>query len=130
MNVIVERVRREVRRGAVVPKPASTRDYVVKGWGRRRGEDALIYRIPNRRNPGHSYEKGITESEFEEAYRHLRKDGAISRKWFDRNMQACAKEGSCNFTTIGGIFELLGIAIYERGSYVATARIRIRMALP
>ncbi len=118
--MIVERIRREVHQGAVVPKPASTRDYVVKGWGRRRGEDALIYRIPNRRNPGRSYEKGITESEFEEAYRHLRKDGAISRKWFDRKLQACAKEGGCNFTTLGGIFELLGITIYTRGMYVAT----------
>ncbi len=120
MNMIVERVRREVHQGAIVPKPVSTREYVVKGWGRRRGEDALIYLIPNRTNPGHSYQKGIAESELEKAYQHLREDGEISRKWFDRNMQACAKEGSCNFTTLGGIFELLGIALYERGRYVAT----------
>jgi hypothetical protein len=29
-------------------------------------------------------------------------------------MTACHREGTCNFTTIGGIFELLKYAVYER----------------
>jgi hypothetical protein len=36
-------------------------------------------------------------------------------------MTACAKEGGCNFTTIGGVFEVLGYAKYERGMYVTAA---------
>ena len=35
-------------------------------------------------------------------------------------MTPCAKEGYCNFTTIGGLFELLGHATYEQGRYRAT----------
>ena len=30
----------------------------------------------------------------------------------------CRKEGGCNFTTIGGVFELLGVAVFShRGCY-------------
>jgi hypothetical protein len=43
--------------------------------------------------------------------------GDFSRSWFEQSMPACAKEGGCNFTTIGGIFELLGYAVYDRGTY-------------
>ncbi len=119
--MIVERIRREVRPGAVVPKPETARDYIVKGWGRRRGEDALIYLIPNLTDPKNPYEKGITISEWEQAHRQLQENGEISRQWFNRNMPACAKEGGCNFTTIGGVFELLGIVTYQRGRYLIKA---------
>jgi hypothetical protein len=38
--------------------------------------------------------------------------------WFDHSMTVCAKEGGCNFTTMGGIFVLLGYAKYsDRGVY-------------
>lgn len=34
-------------------------------------------------------------------------------------MSVCNNDGTCNFTTIGGIFVLLKYAVYERGLYRA-----------
>jgi hypothetical protein len=117
--MIAERILESVSLGTVIPKPEAKVNFVVKGWGRRRGERALVYSIPNHRNPENPYEKGITESEFERAYEELRSSGKLTRDWFNKNLTACAKEGSCNYTTIGGIFELLGEATYStRGLYV------------
>ncbi|MDT8322094.1 MAG: hypothetical protein RQ826_16385 [Xanthomonadales bacterium] len=72
----------------------------------------MIYRIPNHRNPNHPYEKGITVSEFEAAARQLDGTGELNQSWFQKSLPGCAREGSCNFTTLGGIFELLGRAEY------------------
>ncbi len=118
--MIVSRIRREIPLGTIIPKPGTNRKYTVKAWRRRRGEDALIYLIPNRNDPGNPYEKGITVSEWRQAYRRIQENGELSRQWFNDYMQPCAKEGSCNFTTIGGIFELLGYAAYHRGVYQRT----------
>jgi len=118
MNTIVEEIEREIKPGTIIPKPAARADFVVKRvWGVRRGENALIYTIPNHNTPTKPYRKGITESEWVHAFEHLTDAGDFSRSWFERSMPACAKEGGCNFTTIGGIFELLGHATYERGTY-------------
>lgn len=116
--MIVERIQQAVLSGAVIPKPEAKADFVVKAWGRRRSERALIYLIPNHGNPGRPHEKGITETEFELAYEELRSSGELTRTWFVKNLPGCAKEGSCNYTTLGGIFELLGEATYSsRGVY-------------
>jgi len=115
--VIVEQIRQEINSGMVIPKPDAKADFVIKGWGKRRGEDALIYYIPNHRNPNKPYQKGIAVSEWEQAFNELMETGSFSREWFNEHMEPCMKEGTCNFTTIGGIFELLGIARYERGDY-------------
>jgi hypothetical protein len=58
--MITENIRKSVCGEQVIPKPEAEADFVVKGWGRRRGEAALIYRIPNHRAPSKPYEKGIT----------------------------------------------------------------------
>lgn len=117
--MIVNKVRSFVLPGTVIPKPEAKGQFVVKGWGERRGETALIYSIPNHSNPLKPYHKGITESEFEKAYEVLVRRGEFTRQWFNDNLPACAQEGGCNFTTIGGIFQLLGVAKYaERGMYV------------
>ena len=116
--MIIEQIRRIAQPGTVIPKPDAKADFIVKGWGRRRGENSLIYFIPNHINPRSPYEKGITESEWEQAYQQIIKNGEFSRTWFNQNMKACDKEGGCNFTTIGGIFELLGIAYYEKPAYI------------
>lgn len=63
------------------------------------------------------YQKGITSSEWRLAHEQLARTGEFSRAWFNETMPACAKEGGCNFTTIGGIFQLLGEAEYQRGIY-------------
>jgi hypothetical protein len=110
----------ELHPGTAIPKPASRGAFTVKGLGMRRGEPALIYRIPNHRDPGRPYEKGITRSEFEQAYSELMTTGTFSSGWFRKNMEECAKHAPCNFTSLGGIFQLLGIAEYQRGTYVRT----------
>jgi hypothetical protein len=99
--------------GTVIPKPAARGSFRVKGAGTRRGEPALIYTIPNHRNRRRPYEKGITARELTVARRQLLEAGEFNRQWFIRRLPDCAAEGSCNFTTIGGLFELAGIARYE-----------------
>ena len=108
--------------GTVIPKPQARGDFIVKGWKRRRGERALIYTIPNHNTPTKPYSKGVTVSEWVQAFEHLIDAGDFSRSWFERSMSPCAKDGGCNFTTIGGIFELLGYATYDRGAYRITRR--------
>lgn len=99
--------------GAVIPKPHATAPFKMKGVGRRRGDDALIYFIPNHRDPSHPYQKGVTRSELEQARHELRHAGRITRNWFNRELRGAATEGGCNFTTIGGFFALIGIARYS-----------------
>ena len=83
----------------------------------------VIYTIPSHTNKNRPHEKGITESEFEQAFSHLRKTGELTRSWFNDHLAECANEGGCNFTTIGGLLELLGEAEYSsRGIYVTTQR--------
>ncbi len=44
--------------------------------------------------------------------------GELTHKWFKENLTKCAKEGSCNFTTLGGILEKIGVVKYvKRGMY-------------
>ena len=51
------------------------------------------------------------------------KTGEFSSQWFKRAMADYYKEGSCNFTIIGGVFVLLGNAGYlERGRYTRRDR--------
>ena len=106
-----------IRSGTVIPKPEPRGDYKVKGWGIRRGADALVYTIPSHTNPAKPYEKGISLPEWRQAFEQLNASGELTRAWFNAEMGTCAKEGGCNFTTIGGVFELLGYARYQRGSY-------------
>ena len=121
MHDVIDRIEKKATSGTVIPKPEARGDFVVKGWGKRRGERALIYTIPNHRNQAYPYEKGVNESEWIEAFDQLTTTGEFTRPWFERAMADCNKEGSCNLTTIGGIFELLGDAKYhERGAYRKT----------
>jgi hypothetical protein len=114
---IVKEVER-LRPGTIIPKPDAKGDFLVKRWGgARRGEPALIYTIPNWNKPDRPYEKCITASEWKSAFDRSMSAGAFSRQWFDVFMPECAREGGCNFTTIGGIFELLGYAVHETGEY-------------
>ncbi len=117
MTAIVTDLENALRPGTVIPKPNAQADFIVKGWGARRGQRALIYNIPNHKVPTKPYEKGITGSEWEQAFERLTTNGDFSRQWFNRFMPAWAKEGGCNFTTIGGVFVLLGHATYDHGVY-------------
>lgn len=116
MGSILDRVK-QIPTGTIIPKPEARAEFRVKGWGKRRGEPALVYFIPNRNDPRKPYQKGINLSEWEQAYRQLTLKGEFTREWFNSQMPKCAEEGDCNFTTIGGVFSLLGIAEYSRASY-------------
>lgn len=103
--------------GTRIPKPQAGEIFSVKGTGKRRGESALVYSIPSRAG-GRPHEKGITATEFTAAQQQLAATGYFTKRWFDEHLTDCAMEGSCNFTTIGGLFEHLGIARYAaRGAY-------------
>ncbi|MHA6964693.1 hypothetical protein [Zobellella denitrificans] len=109
--------------GIKIPKPEAKTPFRIKGIGNRRSEEALTYLIPSHSPRASHYVKGITLSEFEKAYSELVSSGKLTRKWFNLELQDCAKEGACNFTTIGGVFELLGLAKYkERGIYIHTPK--------
>ncbi|MCI0712635.1 MAG: hypothetical protein L0154_20940 [Chloroflexi bacterium] len=110
---IVDEIKQRVKPKTVIPKPAARGDFVIKGWGERHGEEALIYQIPNHKNTHKPYEKGITVSEWHQAYQRISNGEPFTREWFNQNMPDCAKEGGCNFTTIGGIFEFLGLVLYR-----------------
>jgi hypothetical protein len=118
MHNILAEIEEAITAGVLIPKPRARSDFIVKGWGMRRGEQALIHTIPNHKNPTKPHTKGITRSEWDHSFGQLSNAGELTRSWFNQNLPACAKEGACNFTTIGGIFELLGHAKYEgRGGY-------------
>jgi hypothetical protein len=65
--MIIQKIK-TIKPGTIIPKPEAKKDFIVKGWGTRRGEPALIYLIPNHNYPDKPFQKGITISEFIEAY--------------------------------------------------------------
>jgi hypothetical protein len=95
--------------------------YTVKGFGQRRREAALVYRIPSRTLGARPSEKGITKAEFEKAYSQLVAEGRFTRKWFNANFVAATSE-PCNFLAMGGVFVMLGIADYKRGEFNLSGR--------
>ena len=108
---IVAAIKEFVKPGTPIPKPESDTS-VVKGWGRRRGEPALIYTMQG------GSEKGITECEWVRAFEQLQRAGELTRPWFKDALAECNTEGSCNFTTIGGVLVLLEVATYcNNGRY-------------
>lgn len=116
--MIIQKIK-EIPIGTVIPKPQSKHDFTISHWGIRRSQEALIYNIPNQKNPDKPFKKGVTIEEFKHASEHLVQHGDFTRKWFNKHLEACAYEGGCNFTTIGGIFVLIGIAKYtSTGTYL------------
>ncbi|MDE0693465.1 MAG: hypothetical protein OXI55_14645 [Gammaproteobacteria bacterium] len=61
---------------------------------------------------GTRHRKTVTESEWAEAYQRLVEEGEFTRAWFREAMVDCNANGPRNFTTIGGVFKLIGIAEY------------------
>ncbi len=117
--MIFDRIVKDSPPNTVIPKPEAKSDFIVKGIGKRRGEEALIYFIPNHKNPNKPSQKGITRTELEKAYKELNLSGTFTKKWFDKNLIDCSSEGSCNFTTIGGLFQKIGFAKYlSPGIYI------------
>jgi hypothetical protein len=116
--MIFNEIQKKIKEGDIIPKPEAKEDFrVIRIKGKRRGLPALVYRVPNSKSDK-KIEKGVNQDEFEAAYLQLKEVGSFTRDWFNSNLVKARIEGSCNFTTIGGIFELLEIAYYaERGCY-------------
>ena len=118
MTGIIDRLEAEIAPGTPIPKPETDETYRVKGWGVRRGERALIYFIPNRKHKTKPYQKSVTVSDWKLAWKRLDSTGELRKSWFTSALPGCSGEGSCNFTTIGGVFQLLGLAVRDgRGTY-------------
>lgn len=116
---------RSIAPGTVIPKPSADLPFVVEGRGIRRGSSALIYKVPSRRG-GPGWSKGITDDEFSAAYQEFQASGKFTRAWAKTHLAPCLREGSCNFTSLGGILELLGLAHYSsRGIYQASTNRRL-----
>jgi hypothetical protein len=110
--MIIERIQQVAPPGTVIPKPRAKGDFIVKGVGIRRGERAIIYTIPNHREPNNRYEKGINASELERAFQELIRTGEFTRQWMKEHLSTRLKDGGRNFTSIGGLFVLQGEARY------------------
>jgi len=80
--MIIDRVFKAAPPGTVIPKPAARRAFLVRRLGKRRDERAPIYTIPNHSDPKRPYEKGITATEFEAAYRRLMSFGELTHQCF------------------------------------------------
>jgi hypothetical protein len=91
--------------------------YTVKGFGKTRGQDAIVYLIPNRADPKNPYQKRFAASELRRAYDQLSNSGQFTRVWFSSEMRECAKVGPCNFLAMGAIFVGLNLAHKERGIF-------------
>ena len=113
-EMLERRIKAVAPPGTIIPKPRAQGDFRVKGDGIRRGQRARIYTIPNHKIPAKPHEKGIGFAELEQAYAEFRQSGRLTTEWFKLHLSACYNEGSCNFTTVGGLFILLGEAEYER----------------
>jgi hypothetical protein len=68
--------------GTMIPKPRSDQSSSIDGWGTRRGQDALVYRMPNHRNPARPHGKGVTISGFRDAFGILDGSGQFTRAWY------------------------------------------------
>jgi hypothetical protein len=110
--MLLDRILAELAPGTKIPKPAAQGTFKVKGEGTAYGERAILYTIPNRKNPDRPRQKGVTATQLEQAYGQLLRTGELTRAWWNENVRLSDAEGGCNFTTVGGLLTLLGEAEY------------------
>jgi len=108
--MIFELIKRTMLPGTRIPKPRSKETYRFVRWGFSRGEEALVYQIPAKPGTKKLSTKRIPRSVFEEAYETLLNKGEITKVWFANAFPKVDADGSCNFTTLGGIFQILNLA--------------------
>lgn len=117
--MLINRIISELPPGTRIKKPKAEGPFTLKGEGIVRGERGVIYTIPNRKDPKKPGRKGVTASQIEKAFLQLKRTGRLTREWWNGNVRHSTGEGGCNFTTVGGLFELLGEAEHAgRGVYV------------
>lgn len=86
----IERIR-SLKPGTIILKPKAIADFRTKGWGKRRGEVALTYWVPNHKNPAKPLVKGITVLEFSRAYEQILASAQFTRKLTWRLVQKRAR---------------------------------------
>ena len=94
--------------------------YTIKGLGKRHGEDATVYLVPNRKDPMNPSPKGFAASELRCAYRQLSSSREFTRTWFNSAMRECARGAPCNFYAIGAVFA--GLKLADKGHGLFTLR--------
>jgi hypothetical protein len=118
-KMLEARIKAVATSGTVIPKPQAQAPFRVKGDGIRRGRRALVYTIPNHGNPAKPHEKGVTYVELEEDLRTATTGRNVDQRLASTASSWLYAEGSCDFTTVGGLFVLLGKAEYAGpGSYI------------
>jgi hypothetical protein len=104
--------------GARLPGTA----YVVKRCGKRHHEEAIVYYIPNSKQPTKPDEKGFSSSELCHAYSQLLSTKEFTRVWFNSEIERGKFSGGapCNFLAIGAVFVGLDLATKQRGLFRLT----------
>ena len=115
MNILQE-IKKIALPGLKIPKPYAHSNYKIVKWAYKNGENIMYYSIPNKMNINKPYIKSIKESDFKKAYAQLLETGSLNRKWFNKELQHDSYCHPCNYTTIGGVFELLKIVTYDTKS--------------
>jgi hypothetical protein len=108
--VVIDRILSEIAVGTEIPKPSAKGKFRLRGEGEVRGERGIRYSIPRTGRP--DGQKGVTAKQLEAAFDQLQRSGELTRDWWNENVRHAENEGGCNFTTVGGLFKLLGEAEY------------------
>lgn len=96
--------------GTTIPKPKSKHKYEIRHWLHVDGEERLAYSIAR---------KSIPISWIRVSFERITETGELRTEWFRRSFYGGKDLGGCNFTTVGGLFCLIGIAEYSKpGLYV------------
>ncbi len=107
MTVLVSEIKSKLPIGTRIPRPR--KDTVIIDYRYIKGVECLSYRI------GSDDEGQLTKMDFDIAYSKLMNQSSITRDWF----YATRNTKPCDYTTLGGIFILLGIATYiGKGTYI------------
>jgi hypothetical protein len=93
-----------------IPKPDKSKPYVVVGLGTKNGKPALEYMIPPKCPDAKPNKKKILRDEWEHACEHIERDGVYTRQTWAERFPTQASSCPCNFTTIGGLLEVAGLA--------------------
>ena|ERR1035437_936397 len=111
--------------GTRIPKPEAVGEFRIKGWVDSPDGEALAYKIPSHAIPPRPRSKTVSTRRFKLSFERLMTTGELTRSYFKTTATKKTDEGGCNFTTVGGLFCLLGFA-----EYAGNAAYRRRSATP
>lgn len=111
--------------GTVIPKPEAVSEFRINGWVDSTDGEALAYIIPSHAVPPRAHSKTVSTRRIKLSFARLMTTGELTRSYFRTTGAKNTDEGGCNFTTVGGLFCLLGFA-----EYAGNAAYRRRFATP